>query len=227
MRRLRRPAEPRPGVPAPAGGMGGGQTYGFYLPFNWRGFYDFGSSLIGDWGIHILGPANWGLGLSPEYLISVECVEKDELPPTTFPNVFTIKFEFAARRNMPPVTVYWHQHPSGDAYTPEGMTAEQARKIANTGPQVGPARAAGAGARAGAAGGGVAVRQALPVRLVQAGRPGRPARQRVGAAPASRAAATTASSWAARATWAPADGAKAWGSCRAAGGRTTPCRLSS
>src|SRR4030095_9476562 len=39
------------------------QQYGFYMPFNWRGFFDFGSSLIGDWGIHILGPANWGLQL--------------------------------------------------------------------------------------------------------------------------------------------------------------------
>ena len=73
---------------APAGrlGMGGDTDFGFYLPFNWRGFYDFGSSLIGDWGVHILGPANWALQLSPEYLISVECIKKDELPPFTFPN---------------------------------------------------------------------------------------------------------------------------------------------
>src|SRR5215468_5764413 len=60
-------------------GFGGGD-FGFYLPFNWRGFYDFGSSLIGDWGVHILGPANWGLQLSAEHLLSVECVEKDSLP---------------------------------------------------------------------------------------------------------------------------------------------------
>ena len=44
----------------------GAEQYGFYLPFNWRGFYDFGSGLIGDWGVHILGPANWALQLSPE-----------------------------------------------------------------------------------------------------------------------------------------------------------------
>ena len=59
---------------------------GFYLPFNWRGFYDFGSSLIGDWGIHILGPANWALQLAPEYLISVECIKKDAQPAFTFPD---------------------------------------------------------------------------------------------------------------------------------------------
>src|SRR5215471_15062538 len=41
----------------------GASGFGFYMPFNWRGFYDFGSSLIGDWGVHILGPANWGLQL--------------------------------------------------------------------------------------------------------------------------------------------------------------------
>ena len=103
--------------------------FGFYLPFNWRGFYDFGSSLIGDWGVHILGPANWGLQLGPEHLISVECIKKDSLPPFTFPDELALKFEFAARPGMPPVTVYWYHHAGGDAYIPPGMTAEQARKI--------------------------------------------------------------------------------------------------
>ena len=127
------------------GGMGMMGGDGFYLPFNWRGFYDFGSSLIGDWGVHILGPANWGLQLSPQSLISVECINKDALPPFTFPNEIALKYEFAARGNMPPVTVYWYHHAGGDAYLPANMTAEQARKISGTGPQVGPARGAGAG----------------------------------------------------------------------------------
>lgn len=133
-------------------GGGGGGNFGFYLPFNWRGFYDFGSSLIGDWGVHILGPANWGLQLSPESLISVECIKKDSLPPFTFPDELTIKYEFAARQGMPPVTVYWYHHAGGDAFLPEGMTAEEARKLPDTGPQVGPARGAfGAGRGAAAA----------------------------------------------------------------------------
>jgi hypothetical protein len=127
-------------------GMGmGGEQNGFYLPFNWRGFYDFGSSLIGDWGVHILGPANWALQLSAENLISIECIKKDELPPFTFPNQMVIKYEFAARGKMPPVTVYWYQQEGGDAYIPPGMTPEQARAIPGTGPQVGPARRAGGG----------------------------------------------------------------------------------
>ena len=86
------------GRPANAAGAARRPEFGFYLPFNWRGFYDFGSSLIGDWGIHILGPANWGLQLSPEYLISVECIKKDSLPPFTFPDEIAIKYEFRRPR---------------------------------------------------------------------------------------------------------------------------------
>ena len=32
-------------------------------------------------------------------------IKKDDLPPFTFPDVFTIKYEFKARKGMPPVTV--------------------------------------------------------------------------------------------------------------------------
>ena len=117
--------------------------FGFYLPFNWRGFYDFGSSLIGDWGIHILGPANWALQLGPEYLISVECIKKDSLPPFTFPDELAIQYEFGPREGMPPVNVFWYHHAGGDAYLPPGMTAAEAHAIPGTGPQVGPVRGQG------------------------------------------------------------------------------------
>jgi hypothetical protein len=118
------------------GGGSGGNQFGFYLPFNWRGFYDFGTGLIGDWGVHILGPANWALALGGP--TSVECIHKDSLPPFTFPDELTIKYQFAARESMPPVTVYWYHKPSGDAYLPPGMTAAAARKISEKGPLVGP-----------------------------------------------------------------------------------------
>src|SRR5262245_40103772 len=134
------------------GGDGRADNFGFYLPFNWRGFYDFGSGLIGDWGVHILGPANWGLQLSPKSLLSVECIKKNALPPFTFPDELTIKYEFAARGSMPPVTVYWYHHPGGDAYLPPGMTVEDARKIPNTGAQVGPVGRGAGGGRQGTAG---------------------------------------------------------------------------
>jgi hypothetical protein len=156
-----------PGAPSAAGGPGGrggggGQEqYGFYLPFNWRGFYDFGSGLFGDWGVHILGPANWALQLGPESLISVEAIKREGLSPFTYPVKNAVKYEFGPRGSMPPVTVYWEDSVQGDAYLPAGMTAEQARKVQGAGPQVGPAGrggrggggAGGPGAPAGAAGG--------------------------------------------------------------------------
>jgi hypothetical protein len=110
------------------------QQFGFYLPFNWRGFYDFGSSLIGDWGIHQLGPANLALRLgSPT---SVECLKQGEgRSAYTFPRGgVVIKWEFAARGKMPPVTVYWSD--TGDLYTPPGMTVDEMRAIPGTGPQI-------------------------------------------------------------------------------------------
>ena len=115
--------------------------YGFYLPFNWRGFYDFGTSLIGDWGIHQLGPANLALRLGSP--ISVECTRQGEgRSPYTFPKGgVAIKWEFAARENMPPVTIYWSD--TGDMYTPPGMTVEQMRQISGTGPDIESGGAAG------------------------------------------------------------------------------------
>jgi hypothetical protein len=153
----------------------GAYAGGFYLPFNWRGFYDFGTSLIGDWGVHILGVAHWGLMLDPKYLISVECVLKDGTPPFTYPDEVKIKYEFGPRPGMGPVTVYWYQHGGGDAYIPEGMTAEEARAIPGTGPTIASGRggapapaAPAAGARgaapaaAGAPGAGAAPGGAAP-----------------------------------------------------------------
>src|SRR5450759_2451235 len=150
-----------PTAPGGRGGFGGQQDFGFYLPFNWRGFYDFGSSLIGDWGVHILGPANWALQLDPKYLLSVECIKKNSLPACTFPDELALKYDFAERPGMPPVSIYWYHHAGGDAYTPPGMTAEEARKIPGKGPQVGPAAGqggffAGGGAQAAGRGPGAA-----------------------------------------------------------------------
>ncbi|MGC4052381.1 MAG: hypothetical protein QM757_23870 [Paludibaculum sp.] len=55
--------------------------------------------------------------------------QEDDLPPFTFPDELTIKYEFAERPGMPPVTVYWYHHADGDAYLPPGMTIEEARKM--------------------------------------------------------------------------------------------------
>ncbi len=167
------------GAAGGAAGAGGGAPsrpqFGFYLPFNWRGFFDFGSGLFGDWGVHILGPANWALQLSG-HLVSVECVKKEGTSPFTYPDRAVVKYEFAARGNMPPVTVYWYDNVQADPYLPPGMTAEQARKIPNEGPQVGPPPRSFAGRPQGAAppAAGAAPGAAPPAAAQQAPRTGPP-----------------------------------------------------
>lgn len=82
-------------------------------PINWRGFLDYGTQMVGDWGVHILGPSNWGLQLGAP--TSVECIAVEGVNPVTFPH-YACRFEFPERVNkfvpsgkMPPVTIYWYE----------------------------------------------------------------------------------------------------------------------
>jgi predicted dehydrogenase len=77
-----------------------------YTPFKWRGFWDFGCGALGDMACHILDPANWSLRLANP--TSVECVQQEGRTADTFPKKSIVKFEFAARGSMGPVTLYWY-----------------------------------------------------------------------------------------------------------------------
>ncbi len=139
------PGPGRAQTPGRSGGMSAAWSsdYGFYLPFNWRGFCDFGTGLFGDWGVHIFGPANWALQLHPKYLISIEVLKREGTSPFNYPLRNSLKWEFAARGGMPPVTIYWSDGVWGDDYLPPGMSGAEARKIPGQGPQVGPAQGQG------------------------------------------------------------------------------------
>ncbi|MGE5294731.1 MAG: Gfo/Idh/MocA family protein, partial [Solirubrobacterales bacterium] len=103
-------------------------------PWNWRGFLDYGTQMIGDWGIHQLGPANWGLQLSSP--TSVECTAVEGVNPVTYPS-YSCKMEFPERPNkyvpsgkMPPVTVYWYEgRMAGNFKPPEGLTSEDLKSF--------------------------------------------------------------------------------------------------
>lgn len=97
----------------------------YYVPYNWRGFYDFGTGQIGNWATHTAGPVHHALMLgSPT---SVECVTQSNSSKLTFPDRATIKLDFPKRGDMPPVSVYYHD--SARATDPEvyhvpGMESE-------------------------------------------------------------------------------------------------------
>ncbi|MDX9972573.1 MAG: Gfo/Idh/MocA family oxidoreductase [FCB group bacterium] len=91
-------------------------------PWNWRGFLDYGSQMIGDWGIHMLGPANWGLQLgSPA---SIQCTAVEGVNPVTYPH-YACKMNFPERPNqyvpggkMGPVSVHWYEGNMASKFAP-------------------------------------------------------------------------------------------------------------
>jgi predicted dehydrogenase len=76
-----------------------------YVPFKWRGWYDFGTGTLGDMGSHNFAPIFKALKLkSPT---SVEAVST-EMNSETYPLASIVRYDFPAREDMPPVKVTWY-----------------------------------------------------------------------------------------------------------------------
>jgi predicted dehydrogenase len=76
-----------------------------YVPFKWRGWWDFGTGALGDMGIHNCSPIFWALKLG--YPTSVEVVSQEGANEETGPTKSILRYEFPARGDMPPVTLTW------------------------------------------------------------------------------------------------------------------------
>ena len=77
-----------------------------YLPFAWRGWFDFGCGALGDMACHILGAPNLALRLGAP--TSVECVSQEGKSKIAYPEKSIIRFDFPARGAMPPVKIFWY-----------------------------------------------------------------------------------------------------------------------
>jgi len=92
-----------------------------YLPFNWRGWYDWGTGAFGDMACHTLNMPYWALKLG--YPASVEA-QVAKLMPETYPSGSVVNYEFPARENLPPVKFTWYdgdKKPNGETLgLPEG-----------------------------------------------------------------------------------------------------------
>ncbi len=149
----------------------------YYVPYNWRGFYDFGTGQIGNWATHTAGPVHHALMLGAPS--SVECVSQFNPSKYTFPDRAVIRLDFPARGEMPAVSVFYHDSARAtdpDVYRVPGMEnetilpppnnlSEKGRPMGNRGPGFGaggpgarpPGAARPAGPRQGAGGPGVTV----------------------------------------------------------------------
>ena len=81
-----------------------------YTPWNWRGWWDFGTGAFGDMACHVLDPIYQALKLGyPDQVQGNSPAINTESPPQTA----QVAFRFPARDNMPKVTmpavsVYWY-----------------------------------------------------------------------------------------------------------------------
>jgi predicted dehydrogenase len=76
-----------------------------YVPFKWRGWWDFGSGGLGDMGIHNLAPVFSALNLGAP--VSVHA-SSTAVPTESVPLANVVHFDFPARGNMPPVKLHWY-----------------------------------------------------------------------------------------------------------------------
>ncbi len=76
-----------------------------YLPFAWRGWWDFGCGALGDMACHVIDPVFSALKL--KYPTSVEACATS-VNNETFPIASIVHYEFPAREGMPPVKLHWY-----------------------------------------------------------------------------------------------------------------------
>ena len=78
-----------------------------YHPFNWRGWLDFGTGVVGDMGAHIIDHPYWALDLGLPTKVSASS-SRFGRGMETFPIASKIHFEFAATSQRPAVKMTWY-----------------------------------------------------------------------------------------------------------------------
>jgi len=92
-----------------------------YHPWNFRGWWDFGTGALGDMGCHHLNTLFRALKLG--HPTSVWASSTKAMPEAT-PLASTVVWEFPAREGMPPVAVHWYD---GGIKPPRPSELEEAR----------------------------------------------------------------------------------------------------
>lgn len=76
-----------------------------YLPFGWRGWWDFGTGALGDMGCHTMDAFFWAVKPGAPTRVSAEVVGGSE---QSCPKGSIVTFEFPARGSLPALVMKWH-----------------------------------------------------------------------------------------------------------------------
>ena len=76
-----------------------------YVPFKWRGWWDFGTGALGDIGCHSIDPIWRALKLDYPLSVEASCTLVNN---ETYPVASMVTYRFGARGDMPPVKMTWY-----------------------------------------------------------------------------------------------------------------------
>jgi len=98
-----------------------------YVPFKWRGWFDFGCGALGDMAVHNADPAFFALQLGAP--IAAEA-ESSPVNNETFPEWSIITYYFPAKGDRPAVTMKWYD---GGKLPPRPEELEEGRNLGDNG----------------------------------------------------------------------------------------------